>query len=206
VEDKHSTWLQSTVACEFFSFVRCTYTYTCDVCNKTLRTLQLNALLHTPWVSGLALCHHHTHWCSPIHPTLTLQTFPLQIFVVSTILYTCFLLQGHFNCLGKTKTFTFTTHPLQYKNFVALPVKFNCNFYSQKFSSAWHTSKHCPIQSPMSHLLEYAGVHIFTVFPVWRLLLSALTGREQWDFPSSPACVTGILSSDLLVWPSAEFP
>jgi hypothetical protein len=58
----------------FFSFVRCTYTYTCDVCKKTLRTLQLNALLHTPWVYAIALCHHHMYWCSPIHTTLTLQT------------------------------------------------------------------------------------------------------------------------------------
>jgi hypothetical protein len=39
-----------------------------------------------------------------------------------------------------------------------------------------------------------------------RLLLSSHTGHEQWDFPSSPACVTEILSADLSVWPSAEFP
>ena len=75
----------------FFLFVRCTYTYTCEVCNKALRiSLQLKALLHTPWVYALYLSQH-THWCILIHTILTLQTFPLQI-------WTCFLLQIHFNC------------------------------------------------------------------------------------------------------------
>jgi hypothetical protein len=49
-------------------------------------------------------------------------------------------------------------------------------------------------------------VHFFTAFPVWRLLLSAHTQREHWDFPSSLVCVTGILSANVLVWPWAEFP
>jgi hypothetical protein len=85
----------------FFSFQRRTYTYTCDVCKKTLRiTWQLNALLHTPWVYAPSLCRHDIHLCSPVHTTLNLQTFPSEIFDVSTFC-TCFLLQGHFNCLGK---------------------------------------------------------------------------------------------------------
>jgi hypothetical protein len=74
----------------------------------------------------------------------------------------------------------------------------------------WYTSKHCSIQSPTTHLRQYVVVHFFTVFPVWRLLLSALTWHERWDSPFSLACVTGILYMEwslptnlpagLLVW------
>jgi hypothetical protein len=49
------------------------------------------------------------------------------------------------------------------------------------------------MQSPTSHLRQYIVVHFFTVFPVWRLLLSAVTRHERGDFPSSLAFVTGIL-------------
>jgi hypothetical protein len=53
VEDRQSMaklWL----LVRFFLFVRCTYTYTCEVCKKALRiTLQLKALLHTPQVYAL---------------------------------------------------------------------------------------------------------------------------------------------------------
>jgi hypothetical protein len=119
VEDKHSTWLQFTGRLEllvkFFSFGRCIYTYTCDVCKRSLRiTLQLNALLHTPWVYALSLCHHHIHWYSPIHTTLTLQTFPLRIFTVNTIFCTCFWFQGHFTCLGKLFTWLICSLYLHY--------------------------------------------------------------------------------------------
>ena len=36
-------------------------------------------------------------------------------------------------------------------------------------------------------------MHIFTDFPVWRLLFSAHTRNELWDFPSNLACVAGIV-------------
>jgi hypothetical protein len=82
---------------KFITFVRRTYTYTCDVCTKTLRiSKEPNALLHTPQVHchslslsltlPFALRHSDTH----IH---SLQIFPLQIFTLQlnylcTILFT----------------------------------------------------------------------------------------------------------------------
>ena len=54
------------------------------------------------------------------------------------------------------------------------------------------------------------------VLLIWRLLLSALTRHGRWDFPSSLACVTGILYTEwssptsllagLLVCLALEFP
>ena len=45
----------------FLLFVRCTYTYTCEVCNKALGiSLQLKALLHTPQVYAISMSQH-TH-------------------------------------------------------------------------------------------------------------------------------------------------
>jgi hypothetical protein len=97
----------------------------------------------------------------------------------------------------------------RYKVFVALPVKFYCHFYFQQFRFEWYTSIHCPIQSPVSHFLQCIVVQCFTVFLVWHLFLSAT--HMYWDFPSSLACVTGILDincslptnllASLLVWP-----
>jgi energy-coupling factor transporter transmembrane protein EcfT len=82
----------------FLLFVRWTYTYTCAVCNMALGiSFQPNALLHTAWVYALSLSQH-THWCFQIYITLILHKFPLQIFTDSTIIWTCSLLQGHFNC------------------------------------------------------------------------------------------------------------
>jgi len=70
----------------FFLFVRCTYTYTCAACNVALRiSFQLKTLLHT--AQGYALC---LSICILIHTTLTLHTFPLQIFVESTIIVHAF--------------------------------------------------------------------------------------------------------------------
>jgi hypothetical protein len=81
-------WLGLLV--RIFLLVRCTYTCTCAVCNKALRiSLPPKALLHAAHVYALSL----SHWCILIHTTLT-----LHIFAVSTIIWTCFLLQGHFNC------------------------------------------------------------------------------------------------------------
>jgi len=75
----------------------------------------------------------------------------------------------------------------------------------------WYTSKHCPLQSPTSHLRQCIAVHFFIVFPIWRLPLSALTWHECWDFSSSLACDVGILYTEwsvptslpagLLIWP-----
>jgi hypothetical protein len=74
----------------FFLFLRCTYTCTCAVCNKGLRiSLTLKALLLPAQVYALSL----SHWWVLIH-----TNFLLQIFAVSTIIWTCFLLQGQFNC------------------------------------------------------------------------------------------------------------
>jgi hypothetical protein len=72
----------------------------------------------------------------------------------------------------------------------------------------WHClwNSTVTIQSPMLHFLGYVVVHFFTVFPVWRLLVSVHMRRKHWGFLSSLACVTGILSAGLIVWPWAEFP
>jgi len=59
-------------------------------------------------------------------------------------------------------------------------------------SVLWYTSKYCPVQSPTSHLWQYIVVNFFTIFLVWRLLLSALTRHGSWD-PSTLAYVAGIL-------------
>jgi hypothetical protein len=69
---------------KFITFVRLTFTYTCDVCEKTLRkSKQPSALLHTPQVHchclqlspAYVLTHSDTH----VHP---LQILALQIFTV----------------------------------------------------------------------------------------------------------------------------
>jgi hypothetical protein len=52
------------------------------------------------------------------------------------------------------------------------------------------------MQSPKSHLRQYIVVHFFTVFPVWRLLLPALTRHGRWEFPSSLACVARLLYTE----------
>jgi len=81
----------------FFLFVRCTYTYTCEVCNKVLGiSMQTNAPVTPPHV--YALSSQNTHLLILIHTTLR-----LQILAISKIIWTCFFLQGHF-CLGKWVT------------------------------------------------------------------------------------------------------
>ena len=78
---------------KFITFVRCTFTYTCEVCNKSLQiSMQRNDLLHTPQVHGTnirlspayALMHSDTH----VQP---LQIFALKIFTVKQN-YLCTLL------------------------------------------------------------------------------------------------------------------
>jgi hypothetical protein len=75
----------------------------------------------------------------------------------------------------------------------------------------WYTSKHCPIHCPSSHFWQYIVVDLFTIFAVWCLLLSTHMRHERQDFPSSLACIAGILykkwslptslPAGLLVWP-----
>jgi hypothetical protein len=81
---------------KYITFVRCTFTYTCEVCNKLLRiSMQLNDLLHTPQEHGnylrlspaYALMHSDTY-------SHGLQIFALKIFTVKhnymcTLLFTC---------------------------------------------------------------------------------------------------------------------
>jgi hypothetical protein len=60
------------------TFLRCTYTYTCDVCNKALRiSMQPKGLLHTPQVHGHYL--QNTHWGILTHTALLFR-YLLKIF------------------------------------------------------------------------------------------------------------------------------
>jgi hypothetical protein len=91
-------------------------------------------------------------------------------------------LEGHFNLqISQRLGFCGSAHENE------------CYSHSQYFKLVCWTSKHCPIQSPTSHFRQYIVTHFFTVFPVWRLFLSAHTRHEHWDIPFSLACVTGIL-------------
>ena len=81
--------------------VLCRYTYTCDVCNKTLRiSLKLKVSLHTPQKYG-----HFSQdmlWWIPINTTLTLQTHASRIFNIKQW-FLCISLKDYF--------FTFTNRP-----------------------------------------------------------------------------------------------
>jgi hypothetical protein len=60
---------------------------------------------------------------------------------------------------------------------------------------------------PYTKSVTFSGVNygaFFTIFQVWCLLLSDHTQCKHWDFPSSLACDTGILSVSLLVWPLTQ--
>jgi hypothetical protein len=52
--------------------------------------------------------------------------------------------------------------------------------------------------------VAFSAVHFSAFlhsFPVWRLLLSVHTWCKHWDFSTSLACVTEILSASLVAWP-----
>jgi hypothetical protein len=110
-------------------------------------------------------------------------------------------------------TFTVTTRPLQFTHCADIRFLWHCLWnsivtFTPSNSLGWVTHfETLPYTKPNVAPSEYIVVHLFTVFQSGACcFLSAYKGCENWDFPSSLACVTGILSAGLLVWRWAEFP
>jgi len=117
---------------------------------------------------------------------------------------------------GITK-FIVTRHPLQFTHHTEIQFLQHC-LWKSIVTFTPNNSVLCDTLQNTAYMKSYIvflSVHFsaFTVFPVWRFLLSAHTRHECQDFPSSLACVAGVLykklplfstslPAGLLVWPS----